>query len=220
MLLSGRCELVEPAAAGSADFILRGEQGLFCVVGRPRLERLAPALARSPATAVLCPSEEATRVGDAIPGWTPMRAVLHTLGDREILPGTRPTLRSARTEMLSPRDTSALDQLPGPLRAEISAALGATHVAAAFADERPVSFCYAAYETESLWDLSVETLPAHRGKGLGRACCELLIAHMSRHAKGPVWGALEENVVSVRMAERLGFVAVDAVAVFEPPGAS
>ena len=41
------------------------------------------------------------------------------------------------------------------------------------------------------------------------------IAHMSRHGKEPVWGALESNVASLRLAARLGFAPVDALVVFE-----
>jgi RimJ/RimL family protein N-acetyltransferase len=44
-----------------------------------------------------------------------------------------------------------------------------------------------------------------------------LIRHMRDTAcKEPVWGALESNVPSMRLAAKLGFVPVDRVFVFEP----
>ena len=79
-----------------------------------------------------------------------------------------------------------------------------------------MSFCYAASETETLWDVSIDTLEPWRGRGLARACCELLISHMARHGKSPVWGAVEGNFASMKMAERLGFRPVDTLTVFEP----
>jgi hypothetical protein len=38
-------------------------------------------------------------------------------------------------------------------------------VAASFADRRPVSFCYAAAQTESLWDISIDTLAGIGAEG-------------------------------------------------------
>ncbi len=40
-------------------------------------------------------------------------------------------------------------------------------IAAAFADERPVSFCYSGWETETHWDVSIDTLDGYRRRGLG-----------------------------------------------------
>jgi GNAT superfamily N-acetyltransferase len=69
------------------------------------------------------------------------------------------------------------------------------------------------------WDLSIDTLEGCRGRGLARACCEFLIGHMAQHGKRPVWGALEENTPSIRLASSLGFVPVDTLAIFQPEAA-
>jgi GNAT superfamily N-acetyltransferase len=211
MLLSGRCELLEAPEPGPVDFIARGTDfGLFCVSGSPALAGLEAAAERLGATAVLAAAEAGDRLGGALPGWNRARALIHTRRSDEA-----PAAPSAaRVAMLSRSDEASLSHVPAPLREEISTALGFSHVAAAFAGERPVSFCYAVYETEGLWDISIDTLEAHRGKGLARACCEFLIDHMSGHGKEPVWGALEGNVASLLMAKSLGFVPVDELAVF------
>jgi RimJ/RimL family protein N-acetyltransferase len=121
--------------------------------------------------------------------------------------------------MLSPANAS-LGHLPPVLRDEVETALGFTHVAAAFIGDRPVSFCYAGYETENFWDLSIDTLEENRGRGHARECCEYMIEHMSRHGKEPVWGALESNVASRRLAASLGFEPVAELVLFEPPVAA
>jgi GNAT superfamily N-acetyltransferase len=82
------------------------------------------------------------------------------------------------------------------------------------ASELPVAFCYPVFETETLWDVSVDTLEAWRRRGLARACVEFLIDHMRRHGKEPVWGALVSNTASLALAASLGFGPVDRLAVF------
>jgi len=214
MLLSGRCELLEAPGPGPVDFIARGTDfGLCCVSGNPALPGLGPAAEGLGATAVLCAADAGDRVAAALPGWNRARALIHSRAGAGV-PAGMAASSTARVAMLSQRDAASLSHVPEPLREEISTALGFSHVAAAFVEERPVSFCYAVYETEGLWDISIDTLEAHRGKGLARACCEFLIEHMSRHGKEPVWGALEENVASLKMAKSLGFAPVDELAVF------
>jgi GNAT superfamily N-acetyltransferase len=120
--------------------------------------------------------------------------------------------------MLSAGDGLSLGHLLDLLRAEIQTALGFTHVAAAFVGGIPVAFCYAGYETDRLWDVSIDTLEAYRGRGLARDCCAYLIGHMARHGRDPVWGALEGNAASRGLAASLGFEPVDELALFERGG--
>lgn len=217
MLLSQRCALVADPGPGPGDFIVRGEDfGLFAVVGTPPLEPLACALDRHRGKAVLCAPELGERAAQALPGWFPARAVIHRLAGAQASASTvRPGVAEPRLGMLSPRDSGALAHVPASLKEELVTALGFTHLAAAFVEDRPVSFCYAVYETETLWDISIDTLENYRGRGLAGACCRFLIDHMARHGKEPVWGALEQNVASRKMAEALGFTPVDELTVFE-----
>jgi predicted GNAT family acetyltransferase len=82
--------------------------------------------------------------------------------------------------------------------------------------DAPVSFCYVAAETESLWDVSIDTLAGHRRRGYAALCAAYLIEHMCEKGKRPVWGAVESNAPSLGLAAKLGFVPVDRVFVFEP----
>ncbi len=217
ILLSGRCALVGSPGPGPEDFLVRGEDfGLFCVVGNPSLENLPAALERYRGRAVLCAVEEADRVAGALPAWRPSRALIHTLPGEIAVRGRSSS--GAAIGMLSAADVRSLDHVPERLREEIRTALGFTHVAVASVDALPVAFCYAGYETERFWDLSIDTLEAYRGRGFARACCEFLIEHMARHGKEPVWGALERNAASRALAARLGFAPVDELTVFENGG--
>jgi GNAT superfamily N-acetyltransferase len=85
---------------------------------------------------------------------------------------------------------------------------------AVWADGRPVSFCYPVWQTETLWDVSIETLPAYRGQGFGARAARTLIRHMRLGGRSPVWGALETNTASRTLAARLGFLETAGVSVF------
>jgi RimJ/RimL family protein N-acetyltransferase len=78
-------------------------------------------------------------------------------------------------------------------------------VAATWADGRPVAFCYPVLQTERWWDVSVDTLPDYRGRGLAGRAARAMIRHMRQHGKAPVWGALESNGASLSVARQLGF---------------
>jgi GNAT superfamily N-acetyltransferase len=217
MLLTGRCELVGPIGPGPADFAVRGTDfDLFAVSGDPDLTGLAGELRRWSGRAVLCSPAGARRVAAVVPGWTISRALVHTRSGPHASTDRAPS--GARIAMLPGDAARSLEHVPPVLREEIRTALGFTHVAAAFDDGRPVSFCYAGYETEKHWDVSIDTLESHRGRGLARECCDFLIDHMDRHGKEPVWGALERNVASRRLAASLGFAPTAEAALFEPPG--
>jgi RimJ/RimL family protein N-acetyltransferase len=161
--------------------------------------------------------ENAFLVAGALPGWEAKPAVLHLLGDEERLPETP----AGVVRLLS--DVEELGGLPPgevekELFAELSHALGrGAPVAATFVGGQPGSFCYAAAETEGLWDVSIDTLEGHRRKGHAASCAAYMIRHMRRvSGKEPVWDALEGNAASMGLAARLGFVPVDRLFVFLP----
>jgi RimJ/RimL family protein N-acetyltransferase len=75
-----------------------------------------------------------------------------------------------------------------------------------------VSFCYATSETETLWDVSIDTLAAWQGRGLAAGCVGAMVERMLAVGKRPVWGAAERNAASLALARKLGFEPVDRLA--------
>ncbi|MEL6186193.1 MAG: GNAT family N-acetyltransferase [Myxococcota bacterium] len=80
---------------------------------------------------------------------------------------------------------------------------------AAFDGETPVAFAYVASETESLWDVSIDTLSSHRRRGYAASAVAGLAHMMNKRGKRAVWGAAESNKASYGLARKLGFEEVD-----------
>ncbi len=157
---------------------------------------------------LLIPASSVKEVGEALRGWRWRGVTIHRF-DREV-PAAAPAAPEGAEVRLAPQGTASenldLTHLPRGLRDELSIEYIATRpMAAAFVGGRPVAFCYAPYVTESLWDVAVDTVQPFRRRGLAAACFEALAWHMGRGGRRPVWGALDGNVASMRMAQRMGF---------------
>lgn len=208
LLLSDEGEITGFQDAPGLSFVLRETDGLSAfVIGAPDATAMRAMIeGLGHGGQVIAPSEAAPRLIQLLPEWTVSRIAVHTL--RHAPPVPRGTVR-----FLDPR---TLDSLR--LDAELSEELrrGASHspIAATFVDEQPVSFCYAGAETESLWDVAIDTLPEHRRNGHATQCAAHMIRHMQAQGKQPVWQAVESNPASCRLARTLGFVPIDELALF------
>ncbi len=158
------------------------------------------------------PPENETHVAAALPGWEAVSATLHLLGDEPRLP----RLPAGTVRLLEPSELDSIEGLPSRLRSEFAVATRRSPIAASLAGGRPVAFCYSV-QTESLWDISINTLEGHRGRGYASRCALYMIEHL--RPLRAVWGADETNLPSLRLAAKLGFVPADEVLVFHPPGA-
>ena len=220
MLLGGYAEVTGFEEGGEAlpSFVARdAEEGLVCVVGTPEAAAISDAVARNgDRGALISMPENVSRVRQALPGWEAQPAALHRLAGYGRLPETP----EGEVRLLSRHED--LTRLPPGFRAELRAELGralrrGAAVAATFVEGVPVSLCYAAAETEGLWDVSIDTLEGHRRRGHAARCAAYMVRHMrDTTGKEPVWGALLSNAASMGLAERLGFVIVDRFFVFEP----
>lgn len=117
---------------------------------------------------------------------------------------------------VDPAELRATD-VPADLAEELETCAEGSPIAATFVDGRPVSFCYAGAVTETLWDISIDTVESHRRRGYAALCVTYLIHHMQAQGRQPVWASIPENPASWKLARKLGFVPVDEVALFEPP---
>jgi len=214
LLLSGRCRAwadEEPARG----FVARALDEPFAAVWGAPGEAAVRAAGESGGhldDVLVAPGPGAERVAAALPGWRPRRVFLH------VLPGEPPAIdppAGADVVMLAPDAPPIapdLSGLPPALRAEVGGLLARVRplIVARVppGDEgRIVAACSAALETETLWDVSIETVPDHRRRGLAAACFAALARWMAAtRGKRPVWGAHESNPPSLALAERLGFV--------------
>ncbi len=177
-------------------------RGLGCVVGAPEPRALARAADQVPELLAFDDNVEAVR--SLLPGFEAERATLYAAPER--LPSAPPH----RCRALDRSEIASLDHLPADLRSELTAAANdGAPVVAAFDGDRPVAFAYVASETESLWDVSIDTIESHRRHGYAAAAVVRLMRAMQERGKSAVWGAVERNRASANLARRLGFVEVD-----------
>jgi hypothetical protein len=235
MLLSGfaHVRFNEPANHVTDGFVvILPPRALVSAVGRPTATLLLTAAQDLSHADVLCPIEDADYTQQALPGWRASCAILHGLPETMRWEHTR----DEDTTLFTRADAPPLTHLPDDLQREITEALrgmplarfggkidpaGALEpaprplpVAAAWADGIPVSFCYPVVQTETFWDISIDTLEAYRGRGLAARAVRAMIRHMRRAGKAPVWGALDTNASSLTVARKLGFVEVGRLGVF------
>jgi GNAT superfamily N-acetyltransferase len=213
MLLSGQCEIYELQDAERLSFVARhAEMEMVAICGRPSPDviRRAVALPPYPET-VLCPPEDRRHVAEALPEWRSELATIYRLANG----GRLPEVPAGAVRLLSPSEIEAMNHAPADLKEELIDATTRTPVAATCVGQLPVSFCYAGSQTESLWDISIDTLAGYRNRGYAALCVSFLIGYFRRRGLAPVWGALESNTPSMRLAAKLGFTPVDQVVVFE-----
>lgn len=231
MLLTGHAQVTgekdpSPIASGHPHSIdevacvikvLHGAVSIVATIGRPSRDALLAAVdGTTDMTPVVVRTADASWTGQCLNArptaesrrWMGEPMIVHRL--RHGAPGARST--EADVRLLASGDSLA--HLPPGLRHEITHARTFAPVAAVFADDRPVSFCYPVWKTETLWDVSIDTLEAYRGRGSAAAAVGFLVDRLRRERLEPVWCALESNRSSLRLAAKLGFEPVGSFVVF------
>jgi hypothetical protein len=136
------------------------------------------------------------------------RAILHTLPDPDGLPDLEGAVPLP--------DDASLAHLPAALAEELGAARGKHAIWTAYVDGQPVAFAYAPWRSARWFDVSVDTLASARQLGLATIVASAMIRQERAAGREPVWGADEGNTASLRLAKRLGFMAVDELWVAAP----
>lgn len=185
------------------------------------LDHLTAVTAEHPSLTVLCAEREVAEALAARTGRRAQRATLHTLAepleaiDLEVAP--LPKLDEDAGEGGGEVATGAdLGHVPRSLRHELAVARRNGRVWSVWVEGLPVSFAHANWRSPRWFDVSVETLPGFRQLGLGELVARALILDETAAGRAPVWGALEDNHASLRLAARLGFAAVDHLWVIAP----
>jgi GNAT superfamily N-acetyltransferase len=236
MLLSGRALVRARAGSDPATdpFIaIVPDAALASIVGAPADGDIVAAIESLAGDVnVLCQIEDAAAAARALPRWQRRTAVIHTLPKSV----TWDAETDKETRVFTRQNAPRFDHVPDALRRELRDALEGRTIsrfvpgavpdipphraaagipmAAAWADGRPVAFCYPVWQTESWWDVSIETLEQYRGKGLAARAARTMIRDMRHHGRAPVWGALDTNAASRALAARLGFREAARIAVF------
>lgn len=216
MLLSGRGRLVESLASDPPTLMSAPSVLLAVVVRWDDPGALARALEQVPREfSIVGPAEAEPALAAIIPKRTREPATLFHLSPADAL-----RLSSdPRARLMRPDEYRQLDNLPPILRGELRDACQYSPIASAFVDDRPVSFCYSGWETETHWDVSIDTLESYRRRGLGLAACVCLLHHFAKAGKTAVWGSVESNEESAHLARKLGFTPVDRLMVVYPDDA-
>jgi GNAT superfamily N-acetyltransferase len=233
LLLSGRCAVYADGDP-RRGFVARSWDFPFAAVaGQPGAGALRRAVEDAERDGmpdvweewhVLAPAGSAAALAAALPGWRQRGVTLHRFA-RE-LPAAAPTPPPGVELQVLPEGSAAsgldFSHLPPAIGHELSLDWVASRpMATALADGRAVAFCYAPFITAALWDVAVETLEPYRRRGLAAGCFEALAFHLGRGGRRPVWGAMDSNTPSMRLAERLGFVREAGLVSFvRPPDAS
>jgi hypothetical protein len=241
MLQSGHARIIggDSIATGFVVRLVHGALSVVAVVGQPARDAIAQAVADvTDFTPVIAQTADRSHVADVLPtSWTCERAILHRLRpvdeeDRRRVEkdppytarGSRPVRKDPPHERGQPpavrllTRNDSLVHLPAGLGHELRQAREFAPIAAVSIDRVPVSFCYPAWVTERLWDVSIDTLEPHRGRSLGAHAVRFMIDLMAAGGREPVWGALESNAASLRLGAKLGFVPAGDLVVFSRGG--
>lgn len=235
LLLTGRADVVVDPRGPEAGFVaLPWGLKFGVVVGRPDRATLL-ALARVEDLPGDHPPEILVQVEDADhlapvmtelwPGWWRNDATLHRLPEGVAPPPVDAgRLAAAGAEVVLVRSASDLPPgLPEAAVAELALPFErSAPVAVAVVAGRAAAYCAPVLESETLWDVSVETLEGHRRQGLAAATFSALARAMGDRepSKEPVWGAHGDNQASLRLAARLGFRPVAQLGVMLAPEAT
>ena len=216
MLLSGRGRLVESLSSDPPTLMAAPSVLLAVVVRWDDPDALARALAQVPREfSIVGPAEAESSLAAIVPRRTREPATLFHLPPDVALGLSC----DSRARLLRPDEYQELDNLPPILRGELRDACQYSPIASAFSGDRPVSFCYSGWETETHWDVSIDTLEGYRRRGLAMAACTCLFHHFAKSGKTAVWGSVESNPESANLARKLGFTPVDRLMVVYPDDA-
>jgi GNAT superfamily N-acetyltransferase len=216
------------AAEGFAARVVHGALSVIGIVGRPPCAAIVDATDGITAmTPILAQTADADHVGRCLAAapsangrrWQGERMIVHTLAAPIQQPDHATGSQHNRiVRLLTAADSLA--HLPAGLRHEMTHARLRAPVATVFVDGRASSFCYPVWTTESLWDVSIDTLEEFRGQSLAPQAVWFMAELMRSRGCAPVWAALESNSASLRLAAKLGFrPAADIVAFSRGPWA-
>jgi GNAT superfamily N-acetyltransferase len=217
LLLEGFGEIFGFAEKPDLSLVLRDPdaRSIF-VIGRPIEKEIEAAIEKNGhGNEVIAAHEQAAWLAEILPGWKRAAIIVHHLPDMHRLPEAPTGAPSGAVGFLDPAVIPQL-AIEDDLKQELISGAEQSSIAATFVEQEPVSFCYAGALTESLWDISIDTVPEQQRKGYAALCVSYMIRYLHGQGRHPVWQALEDNPASWRLAQKLGFMPVDELVLFTP----
>jgi len=197
-LLADAASVLVPNADGTGFVVWNARDRLGAVVGVPAAAGLGRAAMTC--TEILAFADNVRDVADLLPEFGVEEATILRA------PAAMPSSPLHRCDSLDLAALESMVHVPEDVRHELAEVVYEGGVVlAAFEGALPVAFAYVASETESWWDLSIETLASHRRRGFATAVVVALMRRMQLHGKSGVWGALVSNTASLALAHHLGF---------------
>ena len=186
------------------------EDELVCIVGRPDADTVRRAVALgAPESEVIAQPDAKDRVAEAL-GCAGEEADIH------VLDGADPAVDIDRELAVRVLEHMPDDVPDAELAEELERPFALGHpVSAVVVDDRPVAFCYACSVTDRYWDVSIDTLEAHRRRGYAAQAFLHHYGLMRTLGKEPVWGSVAGNAASRELARKLGFRKESTIWVFE-----
>jgi len=201
LLLTEHCAVF----GAEGDLIIRNDAPGGCIavaMGRVPKELARSVLSDRPGRELLCAIEDGEHWQRALLGWSAEDVLLYGLQRSGDLAPPSAAVGRLTSE-------HSLDHLPQELREEIEQALPDHAVWCALHEGKVAAFAYSHWRTEGWFDISIDTVPAYRRRGLARLAVSELIRRELAEGLQPVWGAMASNTASQRLAKSLGFVPVD-----------
>ena len=171
---------------------------------RPSRELAALPARRKRFREAVAPLEDADFLREALPRWTHQEALFYTLSSAGDAPRGEP-VGDGEAVMLDPGRADVLVGLPESWCGPIRRAWERGPVAAVLVDGKAVAVCSSFCETETHWDVSIDTLESHRRRGFATAAAARLIRHQRERGREPLWGTTADNRASRELAAKLGF---------------
>ena len=212
MLISGRGMVLDfhqkdPSSQAYAA-LFQEDIGLGVLVGEPHQDLIYQL--SELADEIICPAEYGNSALSVLEHWDKEEANLFRR-PRDY----RNPYATKEVRRLSLRQLESIDGIPSLLFEELREELvSGTEIFYVAKGEQAASFCYAGAKTEKYWDISIETLPPFYRQGLATRCVCGAIEEMWTHGLEPIWAAVDANTASVKMANKLGFNAVDRLKIF------
>ena len=120
---------------------------------------------------------------------------------------------NAAVRLLTPEDVTRLAKAPAEVQGngyKTHAAMVTDGTAAgAIVDNNIVAIAHTYAENNLHADIGVSTIETWREKGFATAAASLVAQEIQASGKVPVWSCGEDNIASLRVAEKLGFTEVD-----------